>query len=59
MKLPKAAVLANLSQVDSDRQFGAELLGAVPHLRAFSAHLCGRNLGEDMAQEALIPAWKM
>ncbi len=58
MNLPNAAVIARLSQVDSDRQFEAELLGAAPRLRAFSAHLCGRNLGEDMAQETLTRAWK-
>ena len=46
-----------LSQVYSDRDFEAELLGLIPHLRAFSSHLCGWNLGEDMAQEALTKAW--
>src|SRR5579871_4840548 len=58
MYLPKAVVSAGPSQAESDRQFEAELLAAIPHVRAFCAHLCGRNLGEDMAQEVLTKAWK-
>ena len=46
------------SQADADRQFTTELLGYARFLRAFSLQLCGRNLGEDMAQEALTKAWK-
>jgi RNA polymerase sigma-70 factor (ECF subfamily) len=35
-----------------------ELLGLASHVRAFSIQLCGRNLGEDIAQETLTKAWK-
>jgi RNA polymerase sigma factor (sigma-70 family) len=45
-------------EADSDRQFTTELLGLARFLRAFSLQLCGRNLGEDMAQETLTKAWK-
>src|SRR5205814_7256752 len=55
--LQHMAEAETLSQVYSDRDFRAELLGLIPHLRAFSSHLCGWNLGEDMAQEALTKAW--
>ena len=58
MTLQHMAEAETLSQVYSDRDFRAELLGLIPHLRAFSSHLCGWNLGEDMAQEALTKAWR-
>ncbi len=58
MSLSKSFVTPNLSQVASDQKFEAELLGLIPNLRAFSISLCGRHLGEDMAQEALTRAWK-
>src|SRR5256714_7753247 len=47
-----------LPQACSERHFQAELLGLIPDLRAFSNHLCGWNLGEDLAQETLIKAWR-
>jgi len=45
-------------EADADRQFTAELLGYALFVRAFSLQLCGRTLGEDMAQETLTKAWK-
>ncbi len=57
MNLPDMAMLVLPSQVAPDRQFEAELLGLMPHLRSFSIRLCGNNLGEDIAQEALTRAW--
>src|SRR5438270_8469944 len=56
--LQHMAEAETLSQVYSDRDFRAELLGLIPHLRAYSSHLCGWNLGEDLAQETLIKAWR-
>jgi len=42
----------------SDR-FESELIALIPHLRAFSHQLCGRQgIAEDMAQEALVKAWR-
>ena len=40
-----------------DQSFEFALLGLLPHVRAFSIQLCGRNLGEDIAQETLTQAW--
>ncbi|HEV2561672.1 MAG TPA: sigma-70 family RNA polymerase sigma factor [Rhizomicrobium sp.] len=40
-------------------QFGEDLIALIPHLRAFSRMLCAeRTLAEDMAQEALLKAWR-
>jgi RNA polymerase sigma-70 factor (ECF subfamily) len=47
-----------LSQPSVDQPFEVELLGLLPHVRAFSIQLCGRSLGEDIAQETLTKAWK-
>jgi len=59
MTLPDRAEIAAPSQVDSDAQFKSELICLIPFLRAFSMNLCGRrDLGEDIAQEALAKAWK-
>ena len=42
----------------SDR-FERELIALIPHLRAFSHRLCGRQgIAEDMAQETLVKAWR-
>jgi RNA polymerase sigma factor (sigma-70 family) len=39
--------------------FQLELTALIPHLRAFSRKLCGgQALAEDMAQEALMKAWR-
>jgi len=49
---------ANRLSADGDAQFKASLIPLIPHLRAFSFTLCRRrDLGEDMAQDALIKAW--
>jgi RNA polymerase sigma-70 factor, ECF subfamily len=58
MNPAKTTETAAASQADSDRQFTDELLGHARFLRAFSLQLCGRNLGDDMAQETLTKAWK-
>jgi RNA polymerase sigma-70 factor (ECF subfamily) len=40
-------------------QFQRDLIALIPHLRAFSRALCGRRaIAEDMAQEALMKAWR-
>jgi RNA polymerase sigma-70 factor, ECF subfamily len=40
-------------------QFQRDLIGLIPHLRAFSRVVCGRQaIAEDMAQEALAKAWR-
>ena len=57
MTFPHQAETA-ASRGDFDRQFKAELLGLIPYLRGFSTVLCGPNLGEDIAQEALTKAWR-
>lgn len=58
MNVPNVAKTAASSEGSSDQQFEAELVGLARHLRAFSVQLCGRDLGEDMAQEALTKAWR-
>jgi RNA polymerase sigma-70 factor (ECF subfamily) len=40
-----------------DAVFKAELVGLIPHLRAFAISLAGRAAGEDLAQEAMLRAW--
>jgi RNA polymerase sigma factor (sigma-70 family) len=38
--------------------FKREMLGVVPHLRAFARGLCGRaDLADDLVQETLLKAW--
>jgi RNA polymerase sigma-70 factor (ECF subfamily) len=40
------------------RAFKRELIGVVPHLRAFARGLCGRpDMADDLVQEALLKAW--
>ena len=40
-------------------QFQRDLIALAPHLRAFSRTLCGsRDMAEDLAQEALMNAWR-
>ncbi len=58
MNSPNTAGTAAPSQVASDREFQAEMIGLMPYLRAFSIRLCGWNLGEDIAQQALAKAWR-
>ncbi len=50
---------ATSPETQSARQFRQDLIALIPHLRAFSRMLCGqRALAEDMAQEALLKAWR-
>jgi len=56
--LPQTNRPATLLRSSVDQPFEVELLGLLPHVRAFSIQLCGRNLGEDIAQETLTKAWK-
>lgn len=40
-------------------QFRQNILALVPHLRAFARNLCrGADMAEDLAQEALVKAWR-
>lgn len=42
-----------------DDQFRQDILALVPHLRAFARNLChGADMAEDLAQEALVKAWR-
>jgi len=42
-----------------ENQFQRDLIALAPHLRAFSRTLCGRrDMAEDLAQEALMNAWR-
>ena len=42
-----------------DSAFKIELTGLIPHLRAFARSLCGNaTLADDLAQEAMLKAWK-
>jgi len=46
-----------IDQLPAD--FKTSLIALIPHLRAFSTVLCrNRELGEDLAQEALVKAWR-
>ena len=41
-----------------DESFKRDLLGALPHLRAFARGLCGRpDFADDLVQETAIKAW--
>lgn len=46
------------SQVVDDKIFKAELAMLIPHLRAFARGLAGRSDADDLAQEAMMKAWK-
>lgn len=42
-----------------DKAFKAELASLIPHLRAFARSLChNATLADDLAQEAMLKAWK-
>lgn len=48
-----------MSEQLSDSAFKAELAALIPHLRAFARSLCGNpTLADDLAQEAMLKAWK-
>lgn len=47
-----------LRQIPGD-QFRQDILALIPHLRAFARNLChGADMAEDLAQEALVKAWR-
>lgn len=49
---------ASLQPRRAGPEFKRELLGVIPHLRAFARGLCGRpDLADDLVQEALLKAW--
>jgi RNA polymerase sigma-70 factor, ECF subfamily len=42
----------------NDAEFKRDLVALIPSLRAFARGLCGnRDLGDDLAQEAMVRAW--
>ncbi|MDP3738691.1 MAG: sigma factor, partial [Hyphomonadaceae bacterium] len=46
-------------EVQAEAVFKAELVAAIPHLRAFARSLCNDpTQADDLAQEALAKAWK-
>ncbi|ADM10084.1 RNA polymerase sigma-70 factor, ECF subfamily protein [Parvularcula bermudensis HTCC2503] len=48
-----------MTATNDDAGFKSELTGLIPHLRAFASTLCGnRAMADDLAQEALLKAWK-
>lgn len=51
-------VIDRQGETTEDKQFKAELLSALPHLRAFARGLCGRpDFADDLVQETAIKAW--
>jgi RNA polymerase sigma-70 factor (ECF subfamily) len=42
----------------TDEQFKAELLAVIPHLRAFAYSMAKRPNADDLAQEAMLKAWR-
>ncbi|MEM6650407.1 MAG: sigma-70 family RNA polymerase sigma factor [Pseudomonadota bacterium] len=44
---------------DGENEFKTSLTELIPHLRAFARNLCGNaSMADDLAQEALLKAWK-
>jgi RNA polymerase sigma-70 factor (ECF subfamily) len=44
--------------LDNDKAFKRELVGLIPHLRAFARTLCGDPAAaDDLAQDAMLKAW--
>src|ERR1700681_4251358 len=59
MRSSKTTATAADPHADGDAEFKANLIPLISHLRAFSFTLCRRrDLAEDMAQDALIKAWR-
>jgi RNA polymerase sigma-70 factor (ECF subfamily) len=46
------------SSAAADATFKAQLILVIPHLRAFARSLAGRPDSDDLAQEAMLKAWK-
>jgi len=58
-EIPKTRGARLSPDVSLSSEFQRELIALIPHLRAFSRLLCGRRgIAEDMAQEALVKAWR-
>jgi RNA polymerase sigma-70 factor (ECF subfamily) len=48
-----------VSGTDPDAEFQADLIALIPKMRAFARSLTGsRAAADDLAQEALLKAWK-
>jgi RNA polymerase sigma-70 factor (ECF subfamily) len=46
------------ASADTDETFKRELVGLIPHLRAFARSLCGDpTAADDLAQDAMLKAW--
>jgi RNA polymerase sigma-70 factor, ECF subfamily len=45
-------------QIVDDETFKAELISIIPDVRAFARSLAGRSDSDDLAQEAVVKAWK-
>jgi RNA polymerase sigma-70 factor, ECF subfamily len=55
----QAPAAAAMPPASTAADFQRDLVALIPYLRAFSRTLCGnRALAEDMAQEALVKAWR-
>lgn len=49
---------SDAARSQGDESFKQDLLGALPHLRAFARGLCGRpDFADDLVQETAIKAW--
>ncbi|MFN3573500.1 MAG: sigma-70 family RNA polymerase sigma factor [Phenylobacterium sp.] len=49
---------ADARDADTDEAFKKELVGLIPHLRAFARTLCGdATAADDLAQDAMMKAW--
>lgn len=47
-----------ISPTQADEGFRRELMGVLPHLRAFARGLCGRpDFADDLVQETVVKAW--
>jgi hypothetical protein len=60
---PQGGLLASgaamLGQGDPDVRFQSELVGLLPHMRAFARSLTGNAAeADDLAQEAMLSAWR-
>lgn len=50
--------VSGLELTSGDERFKRDLVGALPHLRAFARGLCGRaDYADDLVQETAIKAW--
>jgi RNA polymerase sigma-70 factor (ECF subfamily) len=59
MSSEETTAASHSTSADSSTDFRKNLIALIPYLRAFSVTLCGRReLAEDMAQEALLKAWR-